>query len=173
MLFQLISVTKWVSLYSYVHSDKRNLGHPPTQCNEDLKGLSNPALQIFRKWVTQILENEDVNPVYIWNPKYVTPVSVDVYDASHLHYIDVIINAMASQIFGVSIVCSTVCSDADQRKHQSSASLVFVKGIHRWPVDFPHKQAVTRRLMTFSWAGPILSTILVMFSLKFRWLITL
>ena len=36
--------------------------------------------------------------------------------------------AMASRITGVSIVYSTVCSDADQSKHQSSASLVFVGG---------------------------------------------
>ena len=36
-------------------------------------------------------------------------------------------SAMASQITGVSIVCSTVCSGANQRKHQSSASLVFVR----------------------------------------------
>ena len=39
------------------------------------------------------------------------------------HYTDVIMNAMASQITGVSIVCSTFCSSADQTKHQSSASL--------------------------------------------------
>ena len=41
--------------------------------------------------------------------------------------------AMSSQITGVSIVCSTVCSCADQRKHQSSASLAFMRGIHRGP----------------------------------------
>ena len=41
---------------------------------------------------------------------------------------------MASQITAVSSVCSTVCSGADQRKHQSSAPLAFVRGIHRWPV---------------------------------------
>ena len=41
---------------------------------------------------------------------------------------------MASQITGVSIVYSIVCSDADQRKHQSSATLAFVRGIHRWRV---------------------------------------
>ena len=38
---------------------------------------------------------------------------------------DVIISAMASQITGVSIVYSTVCSGADQRKHQSSPSRAF------------------------------------------------
>ena len=48
------------------------------------------------------------------------------------HYSDVIMSGMASQINSVSIVYSTVCSGADQRKHQSSASLAFVRGIHRW-----------------------------------------
>ena len=56
---------------------------------------------------------------------------------------------MASQITGVSIVCSAVCSGADQRKHQSSASLAFVKGIHRRPVDSPHKGPVTRKVFLF------------------------
>ena len=57
--------------------------------------------------------------------------------------------AMASQITGVSIVCSAVCSTADQRKHQRSASLAFVRGIHRWPVDSPHKGPVTRKMFPF------------------------
>ena len=38
--------------------------------------------------------------------------------------------AMASQITSLTIVCSTVHSGADHRKHQSSASLAFVWGIH-------------------------------------------
>ena len=44
------------------------------------------------------------------------------------HYRDVIMSAMGSQIIGVSIVCLTVCSIVDQRKHQSYASLAFVWG---------------------------------------------
>ena len=48
------------------------------------------------------------------------------------HYSDVIMSAMASQITDVSMVCSSVCSSAGQRKHQSPAALAFVKGIHRW-----------------------------------------
>ena len=40
--------------------------------------------------------------------------------------------AMASQIISLTIVYSTVYSSADQRKHQSSASLAFVRGIRRW-----------------------------------------
>ena len=51
--------------------------------------------------------------------------------------------AMASQITVVSTVYSTVCSDADQTKHKSSASLAFVVGIHRWPANSPHKGQVT------------------------------
>ena len=47
------------------------------------------------------------------------------------HYTDVIMAAIASQITSLTIVYSTVYSDADQRKHQSSASLAFVRGIHR------------------------------------------
>ena len=47
------------------------------------------------------------------------------------HYIDVIMTKMASQITSLTVVYSTVYSDADQRKHQSFASLAFVWGIHR------------------------------------------
>ena len=45
------------------------------------------------------------------------------------HYSDAIMSTVAFQITGVSIVCSAVCSGADQREHQSSASLAFVRGI--------------------------------------------
>ena len=49
----------------------------------------------------------------------------------HFHYGDVIMDAIASQITSLAIVYSIVYSDADQRKHQSSASLAFVRGILR------------------------------------------
>ena len=65
------------------------------------------------------------------------------------HYNDVIMGAMASQITSLTIVYSTVHSGADQRKHQSSASLAFVRGIHRWPVNSPHKWPVTRKIFPF------------------------
>ena len=64
-------------------------------------------------------------------------------------YSDVIMDAMESQITGLTIVYWTVYSGADQRKHQSSASLAFVRGIHRWPVNSPHKRTVTRRMFPF------------------------
>ena len=51
------------------------------------------------------------------------------------HYNDDIMSALASQITRFTIVYSTVYSGTNQRKHQSSASLAFVRGIHRWPVN--------------------------------------
>ena len=66
------------------------------------------------------------------------------------HYCDVIMVAVASQITSLTIVYSTVYSDADQRKHQSSASLAFVWGIHRGLVNSPHKLPVTRKMFPFN-----------------------
>ena len=65
------------------------------------------------------------------------------------HYGDVIMGTMASQITSLTIVYSTVYSGADQRKHQSSASLVFARGIHRGPVNSSHKWLVTRKMFPF------------------------
>ena len=57
--------------------------------------------------------------------------------------------AVASQITSLTIVYSNVSSDADQMKHQSSASLAFVRGIHRWAMKSPHKGPVTRKMFPF------------------------
>ena len=66
-----------------------------------------------------------------------------------VHYGDVIMGAIASQITSLTIVYSTVYSDADQRKHQSSASLAFVRGLHRGPVNSPYKWPVTGKMFPF------------------------
>ena len=58
-------------------------------------------------------------------------------------------STIASQITGVSIVYSTVCSGADQRKYQSSTSLAFVRGIDRSPMNSPHKGPVTQKMIPF------------------------
>ena len=69
-----------------------------------------------------------------------------------VHYSDVIMGAITFQITSLTIVFSTVYSGADQGKNQSSASLAFVRGIHRWPVNSPHKQRVKCfHLITPSW----------------------
>ena len=78
----------------------------------------------------------------IWNQNIINMFII-------FHYSDVIMGAMASQITNLTIVYSTVYSGADQRKHQRSALLAFVWGIHRWPVKSPHKWPVTRKMLPF------------------------
>ena len=58
-------------------------------------------------------------------------------------------SAIVSQTTSFTIIYSTVYSDANQSKHQSSASLASVQGIHRWPVNSPHKGPVTRKMFPF------------------------
>ena len=65
------------------------------------------------------------------------------------HYKDVIMGAMASQITSLTIVYSFVYSGPDQAKHQSSASLAFVRRIHRWLVNSPHKGPVMWKRFPF------------------------
>ena len=65
------------------------------------------------------------------------------------HYRDVIMSAMTSPINSVSIVRPIIGSGANQRKHQRSVSLAFVRGIHRWPVDSLHTGPVTRKMFLF------------------------
>ena len=67
------------------------------------------------------------------------------------YYSDVITGVMASQIISLRIVYWTVYSGADQRKHQSPASLAFVGGIQRWPVNSQHKWPVTRTMFSFDY----------------------
>ena len=73
-------------------------------------------------------------------------MSADEYHVLPSHYNDVVMGSIASLITSLAIVYSVVYSDADQRKHQSSASLAFVWEIHQGPVNFPHKWPVTRKI---------------------------
>ena len=84
-----------------------------------------------------------------WATARVSMTEWAVFANSLDHYCDVIMGAMTSQISSLTIVYSSVHSGADQRKHQSSASLAFVRGIHRWPVNSPHKWPVTRKMFPF------------------------
>ena len=96
----------------------------------------------------------------------------------YTHYADVIMIGMASQITSLAIVYSIVYSDADQRNHQSSASLAFVPGIHRGPVNSSHKWQVTRKMfpsddviMMYSALGPRLALLsLHMRPLFLKWI---
>ena len=55
-------------------------------------------------------------------------------------------SSMQSQITSLTIAYSTGYSGLDHRKH---LSLAFVRGIHRWPVNSPHKGPVTRKMFPF------------------------
>ena len=79
----------------------------------------------------------------------VAVVAVNVFVIVVIYYNDVIMGEIASQITSLTIVYSIVYSDADQRKPQSSASLAFARGIHRGPVNSPHKWPVTRKMFPF------------------------
>ena len=87
-------------------------------------------------WCASTLQIEGVNPGF-------------EDGSAFYHYTDVIMGAITSQITSLAIVYSTVYSGADQRKHQSSASLAFVRGVHRGPVNSPHKWPVTRKMFPF------------------------
>ena len=69
-----------------------------------------------------------------------------------IHYNDVIMGAIASQITCLAIVYSIVYSVADQRKHQSSASLAFVRGSHRSATgEFPAQRASNAENVSIWW----------------------
>ena len=55
----------------------------------------------------------------------------------------------ASQMTSPTIFGSAVYSGTDHRKDQTSASLAFVRGIHQWPVNFPHQGLVTQKMFSF------------------------
>ena len=85
----------------------------------------------------------------IWENAFSSTVYEVMVSGNVNHDSDVIMGVMASQITSLTIVYSTVYSGADQRKHQSFATLAFVRGIHRWPGNSPHKWPVTRKMFPF------------------------
>ena len=112
--------------------------HPTLYWACDLLSILGTTLNNVSKWpsdVPMLL----VTAITIWLPRVQWV----------LHYNDVIMGGLASQITSLTIVYSAVYSGSDQRKHQSSASLAFVWGIHRSPVNSPHKGPVTRKMFPF------------------------
>ena len=119
------------------------------------KTLRSPSL---RHWPDTFMSDQcqidiDLTVFAIWDNVITTKQSTTkpcVYCMKFpVHYNDVVMGAIVSQITSLAIVYSAVYSGADQRKHQSSASLAFVRGIHRGPVNFPHKWPVARKMFPF------------------------
>ena len=140
------------------HIDPVMRGHSVQQIDE-IENIHIAKAKIFRHvlppeaWWTHTINIRryifDNTGHRVVQPLYTEGCGVDVKCVTH--YSDVIMSVTASQVIGVSIVCSTFLSGADQRIHQSSASLVFVRGIHRWLVDSPRKGPVRWKMFPFDY----------------------
>ena len=101
-----------------------------------------------------LAKTEDIYRTQVWCNH--ANISIHKHEQTD-HYSDVIMNTMSSQITSLTIVYSTVYSGADEKKHQSSASLAFVNGIDWWPVNSSHKEPVTGEMFPFDdvimWIG--------------------
>ena len=102
----------------------------------------------FKQWLV-ILRRQAIT----WTNKYLSWNCHHEHfnEITSMHYCDVIMGLMAYQITSFMIVYWTVYSGADQRKHQSSASLAFVRRIHRWPVNSPHNGASNAENVSIWW----------------------
>ena len=110
-----------------------------------LKGLYSKDLELFKMYVYYNFLHNHVLCSECYNA--LTPTCL-YYTFSDNHG-DVIMGAIASQTTILTIVYSTVYSEADHRKHQSSASLAFVWGIHR-DLWIPRTNGqVTRKMFPF------------------------
>ena len=85
----------------------------------------------------------------IYRPQIRNGSCVALHQGCLVHYGDVIMGAIASQITSLTIVYSTIYLNADQGKHQRSASLAFLWGIHRRPVNSPLQWPLTRKMFPF------------------------
>ena len=103
----------------------------------------------IRKLISLRQERAAIKQDFKSVPPYCPFFVTGIQQTGRWHYGDVIMGTMESQITSLTIVYLTVYSDANQRKHQSSASLAFVWGIHRGPVNSPHKWTVTRKMFPF------------------------
>ena len=92
-----------------------------------------PSLSSFRVTLHRCSSSTTERCLYLMARCSAVFPCLSVMSGSHplehyTHYSDSIMSLMASQITGASIVCSTVCSGVDQRKHQSCTSVAFVRG---------------------------------------------
>ena len=98
-------------------------------------------------WLCQLIYNYIRPWKYFMSLIWIWAVSSCIWKDEH--YGDVIMTMLAFQITSLTVVYSIVYWGVNQRKHQSSASLAFVREIHRGPVNFPHKWPVTRKMFPF------------------------
>ena len=107
------------------------------------------CLSFPRSWDAANQENFVKMTIFLYQWTMTTNSLLYPVNSEMDHYSDVMMSAMATEITGVLIVCSAVCSGVDQRKYQSSMTLAFMRAIHQRPVDSPHKWPVTRKMFPF------------------------
>ena len=105
-----------------------------------------PFESVSWDWVLMQMEQRNFMRVgvYIMDNSFI--------QVTELHYNNIIMGAMATQITSLTIVYSTFFSGANQRKHQSSASLAFVREIQRWPVNVENISIWWRHHGTLCWS---------------------
>ena len=132
------------SLYfSYVFSSTLYLGTSYREFNTDIRLYGYPTI-VLKQPLCLLKDQMQINFSYATCQQLIFKMSF-----ADLHYGDVIMSVIASLITSLTIVYSSVYSGADQRKHQSSASLAFVRGIQRRPMNSLHKGPVTRKMFPF------------------------
>ena len=107
--------------------------------------MKNPSIvtEMLYSWVTWY--HSQCSCKYSqWTP-YNSSMRVK-YGVQNQHYNDIIMGAMPYQTTSLTIVYLTVYTGTGERKHQSSASLAFVRGIRQWPVNSPHKGPVMQKM---------------------------
>ena len=132
------------------------LGHA-TKKNEPSPGLSREHVDVsmiwrWNTWAFNLLQSICIREYIMLVLRFTIAKQFFLLNnigSTRNQYNDVIMSTMTSQIASFTIDNSTVYSGANQRIHQSSASLVFVRGIHQWPVNSPHKGPVMRKMFPF------------------------
>ena len=112
------------------------------------------------KWISPKYYSKPVNRSYTNRSDYGITLTEEPFCAIEggcSHYCDAIMISIASQITSLTIVYSCVYSGVDKRKHQSSASLAFVCGIHRWPVNSPPQSPSNAENVSISWCHHVSS----------------
>ena len=142
----------WASLWKgRLHPRESHHFRPPTteDCPRgDLlsKNIPSSHSQYHDCWWPGDIRNQWINcTIFICLPG---PMQEEIKGNITWHYTDITMSPMASQISSLGSVYSTVYSGADQRKHESSASLAFVRRIHRGPVTrkmFPFDDVIMKR----------------------------
>ena len=132
------------ALYTSDGAGRVNLGFYRSQCFYNPDSCNQGVT--FAMWIKR---GGNARAGYMLNTGASLQQSRGKWPVITMHYSDVIMGAFTYQITSLTIVYSTVCWGKDQGKYQGSASLAFVRGIHRRPVNSPHKGPVTRKMFPF------------------------